>query len=81
MGILGWVVLGGLAGWTAALLLHERQGCLTHVIVGVLGALLGGFLFSLAGARPVVRFDLWSLFVAVIGSVALLAVVRALRRT
>ena len=80
MGILGWIILGGLAGWIASLLMRERRGCMMNVIVGIIGALLGGFLFSLVGERALTgRIDLWSLFVAVIGSILLIGLTRALR--
>jgi uncharacterized membrane protein YeaQ/YmgE (transglycosylase-associated protein family) len=80
MGILGWIILGGIAGWIASIIMGTRgQGCLTDVIVGIVGALIGGLLFSLIGGRGVTSFNLWSLFVAVIGAVVLLAIMRAIR--
>lgn len=79
MGTLSWIVLGGLAGWIAALLMGEKQGCLLHIATGVVGALVGGFLFSVAGQATVSGINLWSVFVAVIGSVLLLAFLRAVR--
>jgi len=80
MGLVGWIILGGLAGWIASALMKEREGCLMNVIIGIGGALLGGFLFSLTGIHTIFRLDLWSLFVAVIGSIVLLAIVNLLRR-
>lgn len=79
MSIMAWVVLGGLAGWFASLVMGERQGCLTDIIVGIIGALLGGFLFSFIGKEPVQGLSLWSFFVAVVGSIILISFVRALR--
>ncbi|HEY3397879.1 MAG TPA: GlsB/YeaQ/YmgE family stress response membrane protein [Armatimonadota bacterium] len=80
MGILGWIILGGGAGWIASALTGEREGCLMSVVIGIVGALIGGFVFSLLGGAPVTGLNLWSLFVAVVGAVILLALVRAFRR-
>jgi uncharacterized membrane protein YeaQ/YmgE (transglycosylase-associated protein family) len=78
MTILGWIVLGGLAGWVAAVLMHERQGCLMNIIVGVVGAVIGGVIFNLLGGIGVTGFNLWSFAVALVGAVILLGLVRAL---
>jgi len=79
MGLLGWIILGGLAGWIASGLMREPQGCLTNIIVGVIGGFLGGLVFNLIGGYGVTGFNLWSLVVAVIGAVILIAILRALR--
>lgn len=79
MSILGWIILGGLAGWIASLLMHERQGCLANVIVGILGGVIGGLLFSLIGGVGVTGLNLWSLFVAVMGSIIFIVILRYLR--
>ena len=79
MGILGWIILGGLAGWIASHLTCTREGCLMDIIVGIFGALIGGFLFSLLGRAPVTHFNLGSLLVAVVGAVILILIGRALR--
>jgi uncharacterized membrane protein YeaQ/YmgE (transglycosylase-associated protein family) len=81
MGIIGWVVLGGLAGWIASALTGNRAGCLTNIILGIVGAVIGGFMFSLIGGAPVTGFNLWSLFVAVVGAVILITIVRAVRKS
>ncbi len=83
MGILSWVIFGALAGWVASLLMgtNRRQGLLTNIIVGVVGAFLGGFLVDQLG-ETTVRFG-WSLrsfAVAVLGSVLLLVITGASRR-
>jgi len=79
MGLLGWIILGGVAGWFASLLLGERQGCVTNILVGILGALGAGFFFSRFGGAPVTGLNLSSFFVALVGSLLLIAFVRALR--
>jgi uncharacterized membrane protein YeaQ/YmgE (transglycosylase-associated protein family) len=78
MGILAWIIFGGLAGWVASLITgrNERMGCITNIIVGIVGAFLGGFLWQLLGGGPVnFNFDLSSFIVAVIGAVVLLLIV------
>jgi uncharacterized membrane protein YeaQ/YmgE (transglycosylase-associated protein family) len=79
MSIIAWVVIGGLAGWIASAILREREGCLMYVILGIVGAFIGGFLFSALGKAPMTGFNLYSLFVAVVGSLILIAIVRAVR--
>lgn len=81
MGIIGWIVLGGLAGWIASMIMgtNASMGLAANIVVGIVGALIGGFLFSLLGGADVTGFNLWSLFVAVIGSIILLAIVKAMR--
>ena len=79
MGILGWIILGALAGWIASALTGSREGCLMNIVIGVAGAMIGGFLFSHFGHASVTGLNLWSLLVAVVGAVVLLLVVRAIR--
>lgn len=75
MSIIGWIVIGFLAGTVASWLTKsDAGGCIVRTVVGIVGALLGGFLFSLAGGDGVTDFSLWSLFVAIIGATLLLAI-------
>ena len=78
MGIIGWIILGGIAGWLASIIMgtNASMGLGANIIVGIVGGLIGGFLFSLIGGSDVNGFNLWSLFVAVIGSVVLLWIVK-----
>lgn len=82
MNLLLFIVLGGIAGWLASIIMktNDRQGILLNVLIGVIGAFLGGLLFSLFGARGVTGFNLWSLLVALVGAVVLLGIARAVRR-
>jgi uncharacterized membrane protein YeaQ/YmgE (transglycosylase-associated protein family) len=77
---LGWIILGGLAGWIASGVMGTGEGCLMNIVVGIAGAFIGGLVFSYFGGSPVSGLDLRSLLVAVVGAVLLLIVVRALRR-
>ncbi len=81
LGILGWIVLGGLAGWLASLITgrSRRQGCLMDIVVGIVGALVGGFLFNAVTGVGVTGFNAWSLFVAVIGAVILIWILGLIR--
>lgn len=80
MGILGWIIIGGLAGWIASALTGSRDGLVMNIIIGIVGAFIGGFVFSLIGGAGVTGFNLWSLFVAVVGAVILIVVVQAIRK-
>lgn len=81
MGILGWIVVGFIAGGLARWVTGARKrGCLGTLVVGILGALIGGALFRLASGDDVNTFDdfdLGSIFVAFVGAVLLLLVLDA----
>jgi uncharacterized membrane protein YeaQ/YmgE (transglycosylase-associated protein family) len=81
MGILAFLVLGGIAGWIASLVMgtDERQGLFLNVVVGVIGALIGGVLMNMFGTSGMTGFNLYSLFVATLGAVVLLWLVRLVR--
>jgi uncharacterized membrane protein YeaQ/YmgE (transglycosylase-associated protein family) len=73
MSIIGWILLGLVAGFIASKIVNRSgQGLLLDVGLGVLGAIVGGFLFSLFGQTGVTGFNIWSLIVAVIGSIVVL---------
>ena len=77
MNIIGWVVLGGIAGWIASMITgrNDQMGCITNIAAGVVGAIVGGWLFSFFGGTGVTGFNLVSLLVAVVGAVVVLAIV------
>jgi uncharacterized membrane protein YeaQ/YmgE (transglycosylase-associated protein family) len=81
MSILLWIVFGAIVGWLASVITNTREGILLDVIVGVVGAVVGGWLMSLFGNTGVSGFNLYSFVVALIGAVVLLFVVKAVRRT
>ncbi len=72
MGILAWIVFGGLAGLVAGLLTGGGKGIIVNVVVGIVGALLGGFIMNMFGEAGVTGWDWRSFGVAVGGSVVLL---------
>jgi uncharacterized membrane protein YeaQ/YmgE (transglycosylase-associated protein family) len=80
MSILAWIVVGLIAGWLAERITGRNHGLLTNLIVGIVGAFIGGFLFSsLLGFRYEDGFNLASIVVATIGAVALLALTGGFR--
>ena len=81
MGWLAWLIVGGVAGALASAVVHSRLGIIGDIIVGIIGAFIGGFLFNLIGAPGATGFNIWSVFVAFIGAVVLLAIVRAVDRS
>jgi uncharacterized membrane protein YeaQ/YmgE (transglycosylase-associated protein family) len=80
--IILWIIFGALAGWIASLIMgtNRQQGCLMDIVVGVVGAFLGGLVFSLFGGQGVTGFNIYSLLVAVLGAVILLWIVGLVRR-
>jgi len=82
MGIIAWLIFGAIAGWIASIIAgtNERMGCLLNIIVGIAGAFIGGFLYSLlTGTEFIARFDITSFIVAVVGAVILLFILTGLR--
>ncbi len=82
MSFLGWIVIGGLAGWIASKFMgtDKEQGVLANIIVGVIGAFIGGFVVNLLGGQGLTGFSIWSFIVALLGSVILLWILKAVRR-
>ncbi len=82
MGVVGWIVLGLIAGFIASSLVNKRgEGLAFDILLGIVGAVLGGWLFNAAGATGVTGFNVWSLLVAVVGAVVFLLVWHAIRRS
>lgn len=83
MGFIAWIVLGGLAGWIASMFAktNESMGIFANIIVGIIGALIGGFIFGLFGSSGVNGFNLYSLFVAAVGAFVLLMIVKSFHRS
>ncbi len=82
MGLISWIIFGGLAGWIASKITgHDASmGLLSNIIVGVIGAVAGGLVMSLIGKTGVDGFNLYSFLVAVGGSVLLLAIFKGFRK-
>ena len=81
MSFLAWIVLGLIAGFIGSKLVNKRgEGIILDILLGVVGAIVGGYLFTAFGAHGVTGVNLYSLFVAVIGSVVFLVLYHAIRR-
>ena len=84
MSIIGWLILGLIAGFIASrLYAGTGQGLVLDIVLGVVGAFVGGFLFNLFGVGGVTGFNIWSMVVAVIGAIVVLWIYHAIagRRT
>jgi uncharacterized membrane protein YeaQ/YmgE (transglycosylase-associated protein family) len=81
MSIIGWIVLGLIAGFIGSKIVNRQgSGVILDIVLGVIGALVGGYLFELAGHAGVTGFNLYSMFVAIIGAVVVLVVYHFIRR-
>jgi uncharacterized membrane protein YeaQ/YmgE (transglycosylase-associated protein family) len=81
MGILSWIIIGLIAGWLAGVIMKgSGYGVLADIVLGILGALVGGFLSGAILGIPFTGFNLVSLIVALIGAMILVAIVRAIPR-
>lgn len=81
MGTIAWIVLGGVAGWIGSKIMgtDNSQGIILNIIVGIIGAWLGGYLFNMMGYAAVTGFNIYSLLVSVVGAVVLLWIVKLVR--
>jgi uncharacterized membrane protein YeaQ/YmgE (transglycosylase-associated protein family) len=81
MSILAWVVLGLISGFIGSKLVNKRgEGLIVDIVLGIIGAVVGGWLFQFFGAAGVTGLNIYSLVVAVIGAVVVPVVYHALRR-
>lgn len=82
MGVVAWIVLGLIAGFIASSLVNKRgEGLPFDILLGIVGAVIGGWLFHAIGITGVTGFNVWSLLVAVIGAVVFLVVWHAIRHS
>ena len=78
MGILSWIILGLIAGFIGSKIVESQgQGFWLNMALGIIGALVGGFLFSFFGAEGVTGLNIWSMIVAVVGSIVVLLIYNA----
>ena len=73
--------MGALAGWIASMIMGRdaQMGAVANIVVGIVGAILGGLIMNTFGTAGVTGFNFWSLFVAILGAVVLLFVVGLIR--
>jgi len=83
MGIISWIVLGALAGWVASIIMkkNRQMGALANIVVGIIGAFIGGFVMNLIGAKAdVTGFNLESFLVALVGAIILLVIINLIKK-
>lgn len=81
MSFLAWIVLGLIAGFVGSKIVNKRgEGLFLDIILGVVGAIVGGWLFSMFGASGVTGLNLYSFAVAIVGAIVVLVVYHAIRR-
>jgi uncharacterized membrane protein YeaQ/YmgE (transglycosylase-associated protein family) len=81
MGIISWIVLGAIAGWIGSMLVNKTgEGLFRDILLGIVGGVVGGWIFVAFGSTGVTGFNLWSLFVAVVGAVVVLMLYHAIVR-
>lgn len=79
MNILLWVVFGALVGWIASMIMNTGSNIVWDTLMGILGAVVGGFLVSMLGMPGVTGFDLYSILVAIVGAVVVIYLGRVVR--
>lgn len=80
MGWIGWIVLGGLAGWVANMIMKEEGGLFKNIVLGVIGGVIGGWVVELLGGSGVNGFNIYSFIVAVLGALLLIWIVRMIKK-
>ena len=79
MSILAWLVLGLISGFIASKIVNKSgEGMILDIVLGIIGAVVGGYIFSILGAAPVTGFNIYSMFVAVVGAIVVLLIYHAL---
>ena len=84
MSIIGWIVLGLISGFIASkIVIKQGEGFVLDIVLGVIGAIVGGYLFAFFGAQGVNGLNIYSMFVAVVGAIVVLFIYHAFasRRT
>ncbi|WP_419758606.1 GlsB/YeaQ/YmgE family stress response membrane protein [Acidisoma sp.] len=79
MSIIGWIVLGLIAGFIASKIVNRAgEGFLMDIVLGIVGAVVGGFIFQQFGAAGITGFNIYSMVVAIIGAIILLVIYHAI---
>lgn len=82
MGIILWIIFGALVGWVASMLMgtNAQQGVMLNVVVGVIGAVIGGWIMSMFNDSGVTGFNVYSFLVALLGACVLIGIVKLVRK-
>ena len=82
MSFLAWIILGLVAGFIGSKIVNKKgEGLILDIVLGIVGAIVGGWLFSMFGASGVTGLNLYSIAVAIVGAIVVLVVYHAIRRT
>jgi len=83
MSIILWIIFGAIVGWVASIIMktNASQGFLMDILMGIIGAVVGGFIMNALGERGVTGFNLYSFIVAILGAVAVIYLGRMFRHT
>lgn len=81
MGLVLWIIFGAAAGWIASVIMRtdKSQGIMADIVLGILGAIVGGFIFGMFGQVGVTGYNVYSLLVAIVGALVLISAGRMLR--
>lgn len=80
MDILLWIILGAAAGWIADIIMSSNHGMLEDIVLGVVGAFVGGYILNTFGQSGITGFNFYSLLVAVVGASALIFLGRIIHK-
>ena len=82
--IIGWIIIGGLAGWIAGMVMNRQHGIVMNIVIGIVGAVIGGFLAQMlhigGQADPSSPFNLYTFLIAFVGACILLAILKFVNR-
>lgn len=82
MGIIVWIIFGAFVGWVASLIMKtdSQQGVILNIIIGIIGAIVGGFIMKFFGQDTGADVSFYGFFVALMGAIILISIVKVLRR-
>ena len=79
MNVILWIVFGALVGWVASVIMKSSNGVIMDIVIGIIGAIVGGWLMSFFGNTGITGFNFYSFLVALLGAVVLIAIARSFR--
>lgn len=81
MGLISWIIMGGIVGWVASLIMKTdaQQGIILNILLGIIGAIFGGWLMSIIGKSGVDGFNTYSFLVALLGACAAIGIMKLVR--
>lgn len=79
MSVIAWIVFGLVTGFVASRIVNQHgQGCILNVVLGIVGAFVGGFIFTRIGGNGITGFNVYSMFVAIVGAIVVLVAYHAI---